>query len=283
MQQTKIIMEELARARNHYHRHDVMRCMVSLATALKQALEVKVFGREKSLVENAVLEVVQLLNRTSEVRDYCSGEEGLVLARGDLKSLFKSLLFVIRTIREEQKKESLEQTRARKLQMDNLLLRGHKAVDHRHLDDAEEAYQEAVSLYVDEHKLFYVIGSKLLEAGYPRLALKYLSQGLEKDPEPTMPSLAAAKAYALVDEPAKAEGLLVKSLKEQMDPELFLELARVQASQGRLKPAYTNAGRALQMDPALQAARKLRTDLQKQAKKAQQASAAGKAHPPASK
>jgi tetratricopeptide (TPR) repeat protein len=281
MQQTKPILEELARARNHYHRHDVMRCMVSLATALKLTFEGQFVGRDKSLVENAVLEVVQLLNRTSEVRDHTPKGEGLGYVKGDFKSLFKMLLRIVKTIREEQKRESLEQTRARKLQMDTLLLRGGKALENKNLADAEEAFQEAATLYVDEHKLFYVIGNKLLAAGHPRLALKYLLQGLEKDPDPVLPTLAAAQACGQLKEYDKAEALLLPALKANPDPDLFLELAKVQAAANKLKQAYVNAGKALQMDPAQQAARRLMTQLRKKAA-AMQKAGGGPARKPSS-
>ncbi len=271
MQQTKSILEELARARNHYHRHDVMRCMISLASALKLTFDGQLFGRDKSVVENAVLEVVQLLNRTSEVKDHTAAGEGLGYTKGDFKNLFKKLLLLVKTIREEQKRETLEQTRTRKLQMDNLLLRGGKALENKNLADAEEAFQEAVTLYVNEHKLFYVIGNRLLTAGFPRQALKYLLQGLEKDPDPSLPTLAAAQAYGSLQEFGKAEALLVPALKAQPDPDLFLELAKVQAAGNKLKQAYINAGRALHLDPGQQGARKLMAQLRKKAAAMQKA------------
>lgn len=257
MQQTKAIMEELARARNYFHRHDVLRTMISVATAIKTALTVPLAGRDKSLIENGVQEIVQMLNRTQEVKRYCTDQEGLVMRRGQLKPLFKSLMVIIKTVREEALRESEEQIRNRKLEMDNQLLRGFKFLEGGNAAEADQAFQEAVKLYVDEHKLFVMIGNKLLQAGLARPALKFFLRGLEVDPEPRALAVATARAYAALGEHAKAEALLLRHAKGCDDPDLFAVLAQVQVKQDKQQEGLRSSAMGLRLDPAHKACRQL--------------------------
>lgn len=266
MQQTKAIMEELARARNHYHRHDVMRAMLSVATALKATITQQIVGRDKALVDNGILEIVQLLNRTQEVKRHCPTSDGLVMDKANHKPLFQALLNIIKKVKEEAEKESLEQIRQRKLELDNHLIRGCRYLENKNLKDAEEAFQECLKNYVDEHKVFYIMGNKLLDTGFPRPALKYLLKGLEKD-EDTLPvAIAAAKAYAALDENAKAETLLTQHLEksgETRDPDLFALLAQVQVKQGKAEEALRSAAQGLKADPGHKGSRMLYNKLRK--------------------
>lgn len=275
MQQTKPIMEELARARNYFHRHEILRSMISLATAVKSTATSQLLGRDKSLVENALQEIVQLLNRTEEVQKYSKNPDGLVLERGKFKALFLNLMHIIKTMRDEAAKETEEQTRKRKLELDSNLGRGQKFLDAGNLGEADNAFQEALKCYVDEHKLFYMIGSKLLQAGHPRPALKYLLKGLEVDPEPLPLVLTAAQAYMQLKQPDKAENVLSQHIKGCRDPEAYALLAQAQAIQKKPDAAIRSAARGLKLDPGHKLSRKMYTQLKKaraQAKKAKAAS-----------
>lgn len=274
MQQTKPIMEELARARNYFHRHEVLRSLVSLATAVKAAAQAQLVGRDKSLVENGMIEVVQMLNRTEEVKKFCPAPEGLTQNRGKLKTLFTELMTIINKVREEASKESLEQTRNRKLELDNQLVRGFKFLEGGNLKEADLAFQEAVKNYVDEHKLFHMIGAKLLQAGFARPALKYLLKGLEVDPDPLPLVVVTAQAYASLDEPAKAESLLLQHMDSARDPEAFAVLAQVQVAQQKNNDAIKNAARGLRLDPGHSPSRKLYNQLKKARAKQKQTNAA---------
>ncbi len=275
MQQTKPIMEELARARNHFHRHEILRSMISLATAVKSAATSQLVGRDKSLVENGLQEIVQLLNRTQEVQKYSKNPDGLVLEKGKFKSLFQNLMHIIKSLHEEASRETEEQTRQRKLNLDSNLSRGQKFLDAGNLGEADNAFQEAIKCYVDEHKLFYMIGAKLLQTKHPRPALKYLLKGLEVDPEPMPLVVTAAQAYMQLKQPDKAEKLLMQYIKGCRDPEAYALLAQAQAVQKKPDAAIRNAARGLKLDPGHKLSRKIFAQLKKargQAKKAKAAS-----------
>lgn len=274
MPDTKPIMEELARARNNFHRHDVLRAMVSLATAVKAAAQAQLVGREKSLVENALQEVVQLLNRTQEVSEHCPNHDGLILQKGKLKPLFQDLMATIKNLRDAAATETLEQTRNRKLELDSQLGRGQKFLDAGNPGEAENAFQEALKNYVDEHKIFYMIGVKLQQAGQARAALKYLLKGLEVDPEPLPLVLSAARSYTQLEEHAKAEALLMQHVKGLRDPEAFAILAQAQAAQNKADAALRSAAYGLKIDPGHKGSRKMFSQLKKARAKGKKAKAA---------
>jgi len=274
MQQTKPIMEELARARNHFRRHDVLRALVSLATALKAAAQAQLIGRDRSLVDNALLEVVQQLNRTQEVQTHCPDPDGLTLEKGKLKPLFLNVMTVIKKVREEAATETLEQTRARKLELDSQLGRGQKFLDAGNPAEADKAFQEALKSYVDEHKIFYMIASSLQRAGHPQAALKYLAKGLEVDPEPLPLVLAAARCHLMLEDHAKAEELLLQHIKGLREPEAFALLAQAQAAQNKADKALRSAAFGLKIDPGHKPSRKLYSQLRKARSRAAKAKAA---------
>lgn len=274
MQETKTIMEELARARNYFHRHEVLRALISMATAVKSTATAQLVGRDKSTVENGLQEVLQLLNRTTEVQEHCPSPDGLVLEKGKYKALFQNLMAVIKVVRDEATKETQEQTRNRKLELDSQLGRGYKFLDAGSPAEADKAFQEAIKNYVDEHKLFYMIGSKLLQKGHPRPALKYLLKGLEVDPEPMPLVVAAAQAYSQLNEHAKAESLLKQHIKNADDPEIFAVLAQALAAQDKGDAALQSAARGLKLDPGHKASRKIFAQLKKARAKSRKAKTA---------
>ncbi len=266
----KNIMEELARARGHYHHHDVHRALVSLTLAMKAAAGAQIFGRQKMELDMAVQEILQLLNRTEDVQQFLP--EGINFAKGGYKRLLGLLVALLKRIKEEAGKESLEQTRERKLKIDNLLIRGQRSLEKKHLAEAEAAFQEAASLYVDEHKMFYVIGSKLVSAGFPKQALLYFRKGMEVDSDAEACFISAATAYEALKQFDKAELVARNAIKKYGEAAETLEiLALVNLRNGKNKEAYALARKALLMDPNLRKAKKIMTRVKKLAAAANQA------------
>ena len=74
MADLKSIKEELARAKGYFHRHEILRSMISVAAALKAVIGAPLYGRDKLEVGSALAEMVCLLNRADEVKKYAGGE-----------------------------------------------------------------------------------------------------------------------------------------------------------------------------------------------------------------
>jgi predicted Zn-dependent protease len=253
----KLALEDLARAKIYFHRHDVLRSMLALLAGLKKFLKTQPLNTERQAVEGVMRELVLLLNRTEEVKQY-SERKALSWERKGAKRLLLEIAYTLRAYKEASEKESIEATRERKLKMDQLLLRGQKALEFKKLPEAEEAFQEAVTLYVDEHKLFYMIGSKLMSAGFARAAIKYLQKGVEVDPDSEKACYFLAKAFASIAEFDKAEASLLKA------HELFGEDAdrlslysNILIRQKRIGEAQVAARRALDLDPGHTEAKKI--------------------------
>ncbi len=266
----KNIMEEIARGKGHFHHHDVNRALVSLALAMKSAASAQIFGRQKMELDMAVQEILQLLNRTEEVQQFLP--EGIPFVKGGYKKLLGLLAALLKRIKEEASKESLEAIRERKLKIDNLLIRGQKLLEKKHLPDAEAAFQEAASLYVDEHKLFYVIGNKLMQAGAPQQALTYFRKGMEVDPDAESAFISAARAYEALKQYDKAEAVARNAIKKFGEEAEILEiLSIISMRNGKHKEAYTLARKALLKDPNLAKAKKIMVKVKKMAAAAKQA------------
>lgn len=253
----KLALEDLARAKIYFHRHDVLRAMLALLAALKKFVKTQPLNSERQAVEGVLRELVLLLNRTDEVKQY-SERKALSWERRGAKRLLLEVAHTLKAYKEATEKESLEATRSRKLKMDQLLLRGQKALEFKKLPEAEEAFQEAAALYVDEHKLFYMIGSKLLSAGFARASIKYLQRGVEVDPDSEKAYYFLAKAFAGVSEFDKAEASLLRA------HELFGEDAdrlglysNILIRQRKIGEAQAAARRALDLDPGHTEAKKI--------------------------
>ena len=139
-------------------------------------------------------------------------------------------------------------------------------LEHGKTGEALACYEEAAGLYVDEHKLFYVIGARLLQADNPQQALKYFQRGLEVDEDAQQTFLLAAQAWERLGELDKAEALLKKSFKlHGEDADLFLALAQVYARQGKTREAFAAARKSLQLDPGQVKAKSMLKKLRKKA------------------
>jgi len=259
----KDVLEEFARAKIYFHRHDVLRSMISLLSGLKKYVKLPPLTSERQTVEGVLREIVLLLNRTEEVKKY-TARKALTWERHGAKHLLMELAQTLKAYKEASEQESLEATRQRKLKMDQLLLRGSKALELKKLPEAEEAFQEATTLYVNEHKLFYMIGAKLLTAGFAQLAVKFLQKGVEVDPDSDRTYFLLAKAFAGFEEFDKAEASLLKA------QELFGEDAdrlalqsQILLKQKKIHEAQTAARRALELDPNQAEAKKILTLLKK--------------------
>ncbi|THB67701.1 MAG: hypothetical protein D6E12_08020 [Desulfovibrio sp.] len=264
------IKEQLARARGYFHSHDVMRSILALATGMKVLVEQPVFGVARQEITTHILEVTQLLNRAEEVQLHVP--QGLEYTKGADKRFLGMLIRLVKTIKEEAGKETLEQARDRKLKMDRALIRGQKQLDAGKTAEAEEAFNEAVSLYVDEHKLFVFIASKLIKAKLARQALKYLQRALKVDGDDSQAYLAMAEAQSQIGEAGKAEAILRQAeTKFNDDTDVHLAFAQALELKGRLKEALVAAKKAYDAEPGMNEARKLLTRLAKKARAAQAA------------
>lgn len=253
----KEAFENLARAKGYYHRHDILRTMASFAQALKQGASGQLFGADKMRFNGQVTEIVQLLNRTDEIRSALP--EGLQYESGGEKKLFMTVVTRLKKLQEEAARLTEKEIEARKLNIDKLFLRGNKQLQANNPKDALESFKEAASLYVDEHVLFTLIGTRLLDAGLHKPALGYLSKAVEVDDGNENAHLALARARIALNEPDQALAGLQSAWKQLGHPTVELAVLLAQAAQkaGKDAVAKAAAAKAQEMDPLSSKVKKL--------------------------
>ncbi|MFW5733833.1 MAG: tetratricopeptide repeat protein [Oceanidesulfovibrio sp.] len=253
----KEAFENLARAKGYYHRHDILRSMAVFAQSLKQAVKGPLYGTDKARYTGQVSEIVQLLNRTDEVLAH--NPDGLDYASGGEKPLFISVVTLLKKLQDEAALASEKETEARKLKIDKLLIRGTRQLQANKPKDAVESFKEAASLYVDEHVLFTIIGSRLVDAGLHKPALAFLNKAVQVDDGNENAYLALARAKMALGEPDQACAILQKAWPRLSRPsvDMALLLSEAALAAGKMKTAKTAAAKALEMDPISLKAKKL--------------------------
>ena len=260
--QSKEILEHLARAKGYILRGDPSRALASFLVGLKHSTENRLLGREKFEFESALREALQLLLRDDTVRRFAP--DGLSYQPGQEKHLLLAAAQALKALQAHLKKGDVEQNRARKLKMDQALTRGQKMLAERRPDEADAAFQEALSLYVDEIALFQMVGAKYMAADMPRQALPYLKQGLALNPgnQPCLELL--SKAYEQLAEHEQALQYHRELLEVYGEnPDRLLRLAELQLGARDPGAARASAQRALERDPTLVKARRLLDKLAK--------------------
>lgn len=253
----KEAFENLARAKGYYHRHDILRTMATFAQALKQGASGQLFGADKMRFTGQVTEIVQLLNRTDEIRNALP--DGLQYESGGEKRLFMAVVTCLKKLQEEAARITEKEIEERKLNIDKLLIRGTKQLQSDNAKEALELFQEATSLYVDEHVLFTIIGTRLLDAGLHKPALDYLTKAVELDDGNENAHLALARTHIALDEPEQALAGLQSAWKQLGRPTVDLAVLLAQAAQkaGKDAVAKAAAAKALEMDPMSPKVKKL--------------------------
>ena len=258
----KDIMEELARSRGFFHRHEVLRAMLSLVQALKGMQGAPIFGHAKTQIVGMVTEMVQHLSRTEEVKRF--RPTGLQYDRGQEKKLMAEVVAVLKKIKQEQDTETPEQIRERKLKLDRAIIRGQKLLGVGKLKDAMAMFNESLKFYVDEHMVFFHIGNKLAAAKQYQAALKFLLKGTEKAPKEAL--MFKAAAYSLfhlkkVDQAAKYMNQAMKLGASGVENHTLFAL--ILEKKGMLKVAAQQLEKALDINPTYKDALKASKRIQK--------------------
>lgn len=178
---SKAAKEHIARAKAYFQRHDVLRTTASIIASLRLVLAGKVTGLDRITVDSAVKEVLHNLNRVSEVKKMFP--RGIMYAKGHEKLVHDSLVKLFLELKKAQDSESYNEQLTRKISLDKALNRGRRYLSGGSLQDATEAFEEAKSLYVDEHSMFRMIGEWCTECKQPKMAIRYLKKAVAVDPD----------------------------------------------------------------------------------------------------
>ncbi len=179
-EEIKEIRTNLARAKGYFHRHDVQRALAATALALGTWVKSGAPRLYKNELYGALREMLGLLNRTDEVTTVL--EKGLVWEPGQERGLLMQFAEVLRAIQELDMDDDHRRILARKQQLDKLFKHGCLLLADNKVQEADKAFQEAMLHYEDEDSIFRLMGQRMLDAGEPALALRYLKRAIKASP-----------------------------------------------------------------------------------------------------
>lgn len=196
--------EHLARAKAYFTRHETERALLATVSALKIMASENITGPGKLETDNALHEVVTLLNRTEELRTHFPN--GITYRKGIEKPLYAVYSNILKEIQGTTHTQTYEEILARKQKIDKNLNYGKKLLQAGRIKDAQELFDEVTSLYEDEHTVFRLMGKACLEVKQTKTALRYLKKAMKVDPFPAIAIDLAILAY-------KAEGNMSMAAK----------------------------------------------------------------------
>ncbi len=258
----KTIREDLGRAKAAYAKNDELRVLVCLLQALKAYVAVKPFGPERTTIEGLFREVFGSLSRLPHVAAFAP--KGLPYAKGQEQKLAGYVAVLYKKVEAEIQRETLEVMRARKLRIDQFVIKGQKFLAENNILEAQRNFRAAVEEFVDEKGLFPLIAAKLLEAGQHKASLEYVKRAIEEYPDNAraydflMTALGGLKDFEI------GEKLLRDVQKKTGDqPLLLANLAIILAKLEKWAEVRDAADKALVLNPTVMAAKKMSALAQK--------------------
>jgi predicted Zn-dependent protease len=171
------IRENLGRVRTSFQRNEMLRALSCFIAGLRGLGG----SAPPSDIRGDIREALQHLVRDEQVKallpdgqcNYTPGQEKELLA------LFTA---IHDQLKEAAETEDPANALARKVKLDQAFNTGKKLLEQGKVSEADASFAEAVLAYKDEHRLFYMIASLLVEAKEVVRAGPYLKKGLEELP-----------------------------------------------------------------------------------------------------
>jgi predicted Zn-dependent protease len=175
------IRENFGRVRTSFQRNEMLRALNCFVAGL-QGLG---GSAPPTDIRGDIREALQYLVRDEQVKALLpEGQHGYTPGQEkELLALFTTIRDQIKTAAET---EDYESALARKIKLDQAYNAGKKLLEQGRVSEADASYAEAVLAYRDEHRLFYMIASLLVDAREVVRAGPYLKKGLDalpSDPE----------------------------------------------------------------------------------------------------
>lgn len=172
------IRENFGRVKAYYLKNDTLRAMGVLIVGLKEAI--KLSGGLPTDVRSQLREAVQFINRDEMVKKF--SPNGVSYQPSQERQLLISLVDIYKKIQEDNEKEDYEVAKERKQCLDQALNLGLKNLEAGKISEADQCFQEAISFYKNEHRIFFYIAKSLIDAGQVKRAGVYIKKGLELVP-----------------------------------------------------------------------------------------------------
>lgn len=252
----KTIKEDLARSKSAYLKKEDLRCLATLASALKGFVSVKLPGNERMEIESHFREAFSNAGKIPRVLKFAP--KGIPYLKGEEAKLFQYVAALYKKVQEDIEHESYEQMRERKLKIDQCIVKGQKYLDDGNLLEAQRNFREAVTLRVDEDGLFPLLAMRLMDKGHHKASLEYLRSAIETSPENARAHDLLVTAVLKSGETEAGLKLLAEAVKKTgQTPLMLASIAQLKGQAGRWAEALADAQAALAAQPELTQAAKL--------------------------
>ena len=252
----KIVEEHLSRAKAAFFKGETLKPLLSLAEALKLVVTRNIPSMDMPRIASLLRENFQNIGKIEAVKKIHPAP--FIYKKGDEKKLLAALISVIKKVREEMERETLEAMRQRKMKIDQLIIQGRKYLEKKNILEAQRSFRGAVEEYVDEDAMFLVIADSLVSAGYSKEPLEYLKRALEIDPDNRKACELAYAAFEKAGDFSAAEVFFQNAVQKHGETaHLLLGLARARMKLKKFPEAADAARKALALDPGLAVAQKI--------------------------
>ena len=175
------IRENLGRVRTSFQRNETVRALSYFIAGLRGLGG----SAPPTDIRGDIRDAVMLLVRDEQVKALLPGGQ-YGYTPGQEKALLAFFTKIHDQLKEAAETESHEAALARKIKLDQAYNAGKKLLEQGKVSEADASFAEALLAYKDEHRLFYMIASLLVDAKEVVHAGPYLKKGLEAlpgDPE----------------------------------------------------------------------------------------------------
>ena len=175
------IRENLGRVRTSFQRNEMIRAV----NCFVEGLRALGGSAPPTDLRGDIREALQLLVRDEQVKTLLPDGQ-CAYTPGQEKELLALFTKIHDQLKEAAETEDRASALARKIKIDQAYNAGKKLLEQGRVSEADASFAEAVLAHKDEHRLFYMIASLLVEAGEVVRAGPYLKKGLEalpNDPE----------------------------------------------------------------------------------------------------
>lgn len=259
----KIVEQHLNRCRLAYRKGEELKSIIALGEGLKILLKHKIHSMDMQRIGNLLRENVGNIAGIPKVKEL--SPKPLAWAKGQEKALLMALIPIIKAMQEEEKSESMEQTRQRKLSIDKALLLGSRYLEKGNIKEAQQAFRDAVEEHVDEDALFLMVAERLQAAGFYSESFEHLRRALEIAPNSRRGCEMLYEATIKTKDLKRGMDYYQRVQKKSGDqPHVLFGMARLSAAAKKYDQAAALASKAQQMDGSIVQIKKfLRTVEQK--------------------
>ena len=170
------IREQLGRVKPYYLRNEPLRALAAAISGLRGLGSTQPTTDMRSLIREAT----QLLGRDEEIRKHAPN---LAYQPGQERAILLQLVNAYKAMHAASETEDHDTALARKIKLDQACNLGSRLLEQGKVSEADASFTEAIASYKDEHRVFALIGKKLMAAGEVRRALPYLKRGVEASPD----------------------------------------------------------------------------------------------------